>query len=101
MIYFFLFCFINRNDLAWFTTIFAAEKLLKVVPEGTHEYEKYITPEELFLMAKDNSMNHKKTNGMFYNPLTKKWTLTSELAQATVLPTETSVNYISHFQKEE
>ncbi|KAI8854298.1 S-adenosyl-L-methionine-dependent methyltransferase [Chytridium lagenaria] len=38
---------INRNAASHFLTIFMAEQLLKWVPPGTHEHDKYITPEEL------------------------------------------------------
>lgn len=38
---------INRTPVSWFTTIFVAEHLLKIVPKGTHSYEKYIDESEL------------------------------------------------------
>ena len=38
---------INRNLITWFTHIFLAERVTGIVPSGTHNYEKFITPNEL------------------------------------------------------
>lgn len=38
---------LNKTNLSWLLGIVAAEQLLRIVPSGTHEWEKFISPEEL------------------------------------------------------
>ena len=48
---------INRNFISYFTTIFIAEKILKLVPSGTHDWNKYIKPNEIIKFYKNISLN--------------------------------------------
>jgi len=76
----------NRTTLAWLVTIVAAEQVLKVVPEGTHEYEKYITPHELYeMIGSVDGLKVAETVGLFYNPVLKEWEFCDD----------TSVNYMT------
>lgn len=78
----------NRTNLAWLTTIVGAEYVLNMIPRGTHDWDKYIKPEEMDDFAKNVGMANVETSGMFYNPVTGEWTLVDDQ----------SVNYISCFK---
>ncbi len=62
---------INRNPLAYATTILAAEYLLKLLPQGTHDYNKFIKPSELATWIRSNGLQLMEMEGMNYNPLTR------------------------------
>lgn len=66
---------INRDPISWFTTIFMGERVLKIVPEGTHHVEKYINSSEIEEWFKENAPSKYKvlgTKGTMYLPL-KGW----------------------------
>ncbi|KAI0461776.1 hypothetical protein LJB42_004849 [Komagataella kurtzmanii] len=48
---------INRDLISWFTTIFMGEHILKIVPLGTHTYDKYINEKELEKWVEDRHEN--------------------------------------------
>ena len=75
---------INRTPLAYFGTIFMAERVLGWVPKGTHSLEKFITPEELKRYVEqpqtssgqgEHSLKVVDISGMVYNPLSRKWSI--------------------------
>lgn len=80
---------INRSPVAYMKAIVAAEHILKLLPKGTHEYDKFIKPSELRSWCEQMGLELKSMQGMSYNPLTKKYFLTQN----------TSVNYLAYFQK--
>jgi len=65
----------NRTHAAYAIAIFAAERALKMVPEGTHEWEKFISPTELQQMLRESGVWVEDVAGMVYNPLTGTWSL--------------------------
>ncbi|MDF1642977.1 MAG: bifunctional 2-polyprenyl-6-hydroxyphenol methylase/3-demethylubiquinol 3-O-methyltransferase UbiG [Pseudomonadales bacterium] len=80
---------ISRNPKAYLFAIVAAERVLKLLPKGTHDYEKLIKPSELARWARQADLQPKDISGMTYNPLTKRYRLSSD----------TSVNYLVHAHK--
>jgi 2-polyprenyl-6-hydroxyphenyl methylase/3-demethylubiquinone-9 3-methyltransferase len=69
--------------------IVGAEYVLKLLPAGTHEYEKFIRPSELEEWARHAGLDLKASIGMHYNPLSKNYTLGDGL----------DVNYLMYFQR--
>jgi 2-polyprenyl-6-hydroxyphenyl methylase / 3-demethylubiquinone-9 3-methyltransferase len=59
---------INRNPLAYATAVVGAEYVLNLLPKGTHDYAKFITPAELAKMARDAGLRVAQIRGMEYNP---------------------------------
>ncbi|MBC3875319.1 bifunctional 2-polyprenyl-6-hydroxyphenol methylase/3-demethylubiquinol 3-O-methyltransferase UbiG [Undibacterium flavidum] len=75
---------INRNPKAYLFAIIGAEYLLQMLPKGTHDYEKFITPAELTQDIRNADLIVDAMKGMSYNPLTKIYSLNQD----------TSVNYL-------
>ena len=75
---------INRNPKSYLFAILGAEYLLNLLPRGTHEYAKFITPAELAGFCRRAELQVEHLTGMSYNPLTRNCTLVGD----------TSVNYI-------
>lgn len=75
---------INRNPKSFLFAIVAAEYLLKLLPRGTHEYARFIRPSELALWCRDAGLLLDRSRGMEYNPLTRRYSLSSDV----------SVNYL-------
>jgi len=80
---------INRNPKSFMFAIVGAEYVLKLLPAGTHEYEKFIRPSELEEWARHAGLDLKASIGMHYNPLNKNYTLGDGL----------DVNYLMYFQR--
>ena len=75
---------LNRSFTSYIKAIIGAEYLLRWLPIGTHDWNKFIKPEELEnFLSQENFRTH-DIRGLKYNPFTKKWKKTSDL----------SVNYI-------
>lgn len=64
---------INRTLLSTIFVKYAAEYLLRIVPQNTHDENKFITTDELTDMLRRNNMNSLVYRGMFMNPLTLSW----------------------------
>ena len=75
---------INRNPKAYLFAVLGAEYVLRLLPKGTHDYAKFITPAELAQYARNAALNFDAIKGMGYNPLTKVYSLNQD----------TSVNYL-------
>ncbi len=80
---------INRNPKSFVFAIVGAEYVLKLLPAGTHAYEKFIRPSELEEWARIAGLELRSSIGMHYNPLTKEYSLGSNL----------DVNYLMRFQR--
>ncbi len=78
---------INRNPKSYLFAIVGAEYILKMLPRGTHEYEKFIKPSELDEWAREASLQLKNITGMTYNPLSQKYSLGRDV----------DVNYMTHY----
>ncbi len=68
---------INRTPRARALAIFGAERILKWAPEGAHDYEKLVTPEEIRAGARE--LTWREPVGVSYNPLGSGWSLSSDI----------------------
>ena len=75
---------LNRNPKSYLFAIIGAEYVLGLLPRGTHDYAKFITPAELSGFARTAGLEVEALKGMTYNPLTKIYSLNQD----------TSVNYL-------
>ena len=75
---------INRNPKAYLFAVLGAEYLLRLLPRGTHDYGKFITPAELSQYIRNAGMQVDALKGMTYNPITKIYSLNQD----------TDVNYL-------
>ena len=80
---------LNKTFKSYVLAIIGAEYILRWLPIGTHDWEKFIEPSKLLNLGKKNSLEFKKIDGMVFNPIMDQWKLSSD----------TSVNYISQFKK--
>jgi len=78
---------INRNPKAFLFAIVGAEYVLRLLPRGTHDYQKFIRPSELAGWLRAAQLLLRELAGMTYNPLTKHYTLPAR---------DVDVNYIVH-----
>lgn len=70
---------LNRTLKSFALAIVGAEYVLRWVPPGTHQWEKFITPRELRLMVEDAGLDQRDASGMIYNPLTREWRTSSDM----------------------
>ena len=63
---------INRNLRAWLLAIVGAEHVLKLLPLGTHQYDRFIKPSELAAWARAADLKPAEIAGMHYNPLRQR-----------------------------
>ena len=80
---------LNRTLKSYIFAIIGAEYILRWLPIGTHEWNKFLTPEELTNFGQKNSLLVEKIDGMVFNPLTNRWNVSQDCA----------VNYIIKFKK--
>ncbi|MEL7187662.1 MAG: bifunctional 2-polyprenyl-6-hydroxyphenol methylase/3-demethylubiquinol 3-O-methyltransferase UbiG [Pseudomonadota bacterium] len=80
---------INRNPKSFLFAIVGAEYVLKLLPAGTHEYDKFIRPSELEQWARGAGLDLKDSIGMHYNPITRDYSLGGNL----------DVNYLMYYQR--
>ena len=70
---------INKTSLSKIFAFFFAENILKWVPKNTHDYDKFITPNELSKLLYENNFNILDTTGMNFNPLSRQWKLNKNI----------------------
>jgi 2-polyprenyl-6-hydroxyphenyl methylase/3-demethylubiquinone-9 3-methyltransferase len=75
---------ISRNARAYLHAIVGAEYILGLLPRGTHEYAKFITPSELATFGRKVGLEIQETRGLELNPMTKRYKLSND----------TRVNYL-------
>jgi 2-polyprenyl-6-hydroxyphenyl methylase/3-demethylubiquinone-9 3-methyltransferase len=80
---------LNRTLKAFALAIVGAEYVLRWLPRGTHDWEKFITPKELDDMAAKAGLEVYSSTGVSFNPLTDKWRQTGDM----------SVNYMGVARK--
>jgi len=80
---------INKTLKSYLFAIVGAEYILRWLPIGTHEWEKFIKPNDLENIISKFNMTKIKTDGVKFNPILDKWSLSKD----------TSINYISKFIK--
>lgn len=64
---------INRTAASFFAAILAAEYVLRIVPPGTHDWAKFVTPEEAQAALSTRGMAVVEKVGLFYGPLSGTW----------------------------
>lgn len=70
---------INRNWKSFALAIVGAEYVLRWLPRGTHQWEKFVTPEELSLHLSRNGLATTDQSGVVFNPLANRWSLSSDM----------------------
>ena len=66
---------IARNPKAFLMAIVGAEYILRLMPRGTHSYDRFIRPSELVRYARQAGLQPVKTEGLHYNPITRNYWL--------------------------
>ncbi len=77
---------INRNPKSFAMAIVGAELVMRWLPRGTHEWSKFITPDELFDLLHRAGLNPVDRKGFVFNPVTWQWSLSAR---------DLSVNYVT------
>ena len=67
----------NKTFLSWVVMILGAEYVLGLIPRGTHEWHKFISPERISEVLDRTGCQTRLVQGMRYNPVTNYWALTS------------------------
>ena len=80
---------LNKTLKSYAFAILGAEYILKWLPIGTHDWEKFVKPNDLINISKKNNLTFKKLDGMKFNILDNSWEISNS----------TSVNYITKFVK--
>ena len=80
---------LNKTFKSYMFAIIGAEYILRWLPIGTHDWEKFVKPDNLVSLAINSNLKLKKLSGMKFNPIIDEWNLS----------TDKSVNYIAKFKK--
>ena len=80
---------LNKTLKSYVFAIVGAEYVLNWLPIGTHDWQKFVKPDELIDIAKNYKLNLVNISGLKFNPLFDKWNITNDK----------SVNYIANFEK--
>ncbi|XP_056114493.1 ubiquinone biosynthesis O-methyltransferase, mitochondrial [Rhinichthys klamathensis goyatoka] len=80
---------INKTKLSYVFGIVVAERLLRILPSGTHDWDKFISPEDLERLLESFGFYMEAIRGMMYNPLTGAWSWQQS----------TAINYALHAVK--
>jgi len=80
---------LNKTLKSYIFAIIGAEYVLKWLPVGTHDWNKFVKPEELVNITKNNNLELIKIDGVFFNLLKNEWMISKDQ----------SVNYITQFKK--
>lgn len=77
---------INRNPKSYAMAIIGAEVIMRWLPKGTHEWNKFITPDELFELLTQSGVEPVDRKGFVFNPIMWSWSLSDR---------DLSVNYVT------
>jgi 2-polyprenyl-6-hydroxyphenyl methylase/3-demethylubiquinone-9 3-methyltransferase len=77
---------LNRNAKSYLMAIIGAEHVMRWLPKGTHEWSKFITPDELYALLRGAGFEPVDRKGMVFNPLGWSWHLSAR---------DLSVNYVT------
>jgi len=77
---------LNRNAKSFAMAIIGAEHVMRWLPKGTHEWKKFITPDELFDLLRQAGLDPVDRKGMVFNPIAWRWSLSDR---------DLSVNYVT------
>jgi 2-polyprenyl-6-hydroxyphenyl methylase / 3-demethylubiquinone-9 3-methyltransferase len=70
---------LNRNWKSFALAIVGAEYVLRWLPRGTHQWSKFITPDELTKYLLDNRLVITEQTGVVYSPFADRWSLSSDM----------------------
>ena len=77
---------LNRNAKSFMMAIVGAEHVMRWLPKGTHDWKKFITPDELYELIRQAGLKPIDRKGMVFNPISWNWSLSSR---------DLSVNYVT------
>ncbi len=77
---------LNRNPKSFLFGIIGAEYVMRWLPKGTHEWSKFITPDELYELLRGAGMDPVDKKGFVFNPIRWDWSISSR---------DLSVNYVT------
>ncbi|MEH7828617.1 bifunctional 2-polyprenyl-6-hydroxyphenol methylase/3-demethylubiquinol 3-O-methyltransferase UbiG [Gemmobacter denitrificans] len=77
---------LNRNAKSFAMAIVGAEWVMRWLPKGTHDWKKFITPDELYDLIRRAGLEPVDRKGMVFNPVSWSWSLS---------PRDLSVNYVT------
>jgi len=77
---------INRNPKSYMMAIVGAEQVMRWLPKGTHDWRKFITPDELFELLGKSGLNPVDRKGFVFNPLGWSWSISDR---------DLGVNYVT------
>lgn len=77
---------LNRNPKSYVMAIFGAERVMRWLPVGTHDWSKFVTPDELYGLIRKAGLDPVDRKGMVFNPLGWSWSLSAR---------DLSVNYVT------
>lgn len=77
---------LNRNPKSFMMAIVGAEWVMRWLPKGTHDWAKFITPDELYELIRKAGLDPVDRKGMMFNPVSWRWSLSSR---------DLSVNYVT------
>ena len=80
---------LNKTLKSYFFAIIGAEYVLRWLPIGTHDWEKFVKPKDLIEISKRNNLNIEELDGLKFDVLKNKWNISKDK----------SVNYIAKFKK--
>ena len=80
---------LNKTLKSYIFAIIGAEYILKWLPIGTHDWNKFLKPDDLINICKNNSLNLNNLIGVKFDILKNEWTITED----------SSVNYLAQFSK--
>ena len=83
---------INRNPKSFLMAILGAEYVLNLVPRGTHEYARLLRPSELARFCRDAGLDMQQSCGLQYNPLSRRYRLSTNTSVNYMLATRKSTN---------
>nr|WP_315715190.1 MULTISPECIES: bifunctional 2-polyprenyl-6-hydroxyphenol methylase/3-demethylubiquinol 3-O-methyltransferase UbiG [unclassified Bradyrhizobium] len=70
---------LNRNWKSFALAIVGAEYVLRWLPRGTHEWSKFVTPDELTKYLLDNRLVITEQSGVVYSPFADRWSLSTDM----------------------
>ena len=77
---------LNRNAKSYLMAIIGAEHVMRWLPKGTHDWKKFITPDELVDLIRKAGLDPVDKKGMVFNPVSWSWSLSAR---------DLSVNYVT------
>ena len=80
---------LNKTLKSYIFAIIGAEYILRWLPIGTHDWEKFVKPKDLIEISKKNNLKIEELDGLKFDLLKNKWSISNDK----------SVNYIARFKK--